>query len=56
MGQKGGALATWDDSVESRRGLYLSIIAATAIVRDEPVLTRTVDHFERIDDVEIRSY
>ena len=32
------------------------IIAATAIICDEPVLTRNVDHFDRIDDVEIRSY
>lgn len=32
------------------------VIAATALVHEEPVLTRNVDHFERIDDVEIESY
>lgn len=31
-------------------------IAATAVVHDEPVLTRTVDHFERIPDLEIVTY
>lgn len=32
------------------------IIGATAIVEDEPVLTRNVDHFERIHEVDVRSY
>lgn len=32
------------------------IIAATAVVHEEPILTRNVDHFDRIDDVEIESY
>lgn len=32
------------------------IIGSTAIVHDEPVLTRNVDHFDRIDGVEVRTY
>lgn len=32
------------------------IIAATALLNDEPVVTRNVDHFDRIDDLEVRSY
>jgi predicted nucleic acid-binding protein len=32
------------------------IIAATATVHDEPVLTRNVDHFDRVDAVEVRTY
>ena len=33
-----------------------AIIAATALVHDEPVLTRNVDHFERVDEVDVRPY
>lgn len=33
-----------------------SIIGATAIVRDEPVLTRDTDHFERIPGARVGSY
>lgn len=32
------------------------IIAATSVVKDEPVLTRNVEHFDRIDGVEVRTY
>ncbi|RQG97295.1 PIN domain-containing protein [Natrarchaeobius chitinivorans] len=32
------------------------MIAATALVRDVPVVTKNVDHFERIDDLEILTY
>lgn len=32
------------------------VIAATAIVNDYPVVTRNVDHFDRIDDLEVVSY
>ena len=32
------------------------MIAATALVSDQPVVTRNVDHFERIDDLEVVSY
>lgn len=37
-------------------GMGDTVIAATALVHEEPVLTRNVDHFERIDSVEIESY
>ncbi len=33
-----------------------SVVAATAIVTDEPVVTRNVGHFERVEGVEVRSY
>lgn len=36
-------------------GMGDTVIAATALVHEEPVLTRNVDQFERID-VEIESY
>jgi tRNA(fMet)-specific endonuclease VapC len=32
------------------------MIGATALVHDEPVLTRTVKHFERIDGLDIHTY
>ncbi len=32
------------------------MIGATALVHDEPVLTRNVEHFERIDGLDIRTY
>lgn len=32
------------------------MIAATARVHDRPIVTANVDHFERIDDVEILTY
>ena len=32
------------------------IIAATAFVHEEPILTRNVEHFERVDDVDVREY
>ena len=32
------------------------VIAATALLNDEPVVTRNTDHFERIDDLDVRSY
>ncbi|WP_135365312.1 type II toxin-antitoxin system VapC family toxin [Halosimplex halophilum] len=32
------------------------VIAATALREDEPVLTRNVDHFERIDGLDVRTY
>jgi predicted nucleic acid-binding protein len=32
------------------------IIAATAMVHDEPVVTRNTDHFKRIDGLDVRSY
>lgn len=32
------------------------LIGATAVVHDEPVLTRNVDHFDRIPGIEVESY
>ncbi len=32
------------------------IIAATALQEDEPVITRNVEHFERVPDVDVESY
>lgn len=32
------------------------IIAATALLNDEAVVTRNTDHFERIDNLDVRSY
>ena len=32
------------------------IIAATALLRDEVVVTRDTDHFERVSGLEVRSY
>ena len=32
------------------------VVAATALLRDEPVITRNVSHFERVDGVEVLAY
>lgn len=32
------------------------VIAATALVEDEPVVTRNVDHFERVPGLAVESY
>lgn len=32
------------------------VIAATALLTDEPVLTRNTDHFERIDGLDVETY
>jgi len=32
------------------------IIAATAVLNDEPVVTRNSDHFERIDSLDVETY
>lgn len=32
------------------------VIAATALLNDEPVITRNTKHFRRIDGLEVRSY
>jgi len=32
------------------------IIGATALLTDEPVVTRNGDHFDRIDDLEVETY
>ena len=37
-------------------GMGDTVIGATALVHEEPVLTRNVEHFDRINDLEIESY
>ncbi|MFC4544699.1 type II toxin-antitoxin system VapC family toxin [Halosolutus amylolyticus] len=37
-------------------GIGDTIIGATALVHEESVLTRNVEHFERIDEIDIESY
>jgi predicted nucleic acid-binding protein len=32
------------------------LIAATALLADEPVVTRNVDHFQRIDRLDVETY
>lgn len=32
------------------------LIGATALLNDEPVVTRNTDHFERLDDVDVETY
>lgn len=32
------------------------VVAATALLNDEPVVTRNVDHFERVPELDVRSY
>lgn len=32
------------------------VIAATALIEEQPVVTRNVAHFERIDGLDVRSY
>lgn len=37
-------------------GMGDTIVGATALVHEEPVLTRNVAHFERIDGLDVESY
>jgi tRNA(fMet)-specific endonuclease VapC len=37
-------------------GMGDTIIAATGLVHEDPLLTRNVDHFERIDGLTVESY
>jgi predicted nucleic acid-binding protein len=32
------------------------IVAATAVLNDEPVVTRNVDHYARVDGLDVRTY
>jgi len=32
------------------------VIAATALIEEQPVVTRNVSHFERVGDLDVRSY
>ncbi|TYT61608.1 type II toxin-antitoxin system VapC family toxin [Natrialba swarupiae] len=51
-GRIDGRLAADDQAI----GIGDTIIAATALVHEEPVLTRNVEHFERVDGLDIESY
>jgi predicted nucleic acid-binding protein len=51
-GQLSGALITdgqWTDREDC-------VVAATALLHDEPVVTGNADHFERIDGLDVRTY
>lgn len=37
-------------------GMGDTVIAATALIHEESILTRNVRHFERVDDLDIESY
>lgn len=32
------------------------VVAATALIEEQPVVTRNVSHFERVGDLDVRSY
>jgi len=51
-GRIDGALADDGRAV----GMGETVIAATGLVHEEPVLTRNVDHFDRIDGLDLESY
>ena len=51
-GRIDGRLTAAGDAI----GIGDAIIAATALVHEESVLTRNVAHFERIDGLDIESY
>jgi tRNA(fMet)-specific endonuclease VapC len=51
-GEINGALVSSGEPIDTADVM----IAATAIVHDQAVVTRNVDHFERIDDVDVLSY
>ena len=51
-GQLSGALITDGEWIERED----CIVAATAVLNDEPVVTRNVDHYERVDGLEVRTY
>ena len=51
-GQLSGSLITGGERIERED----CIVAATALLSDEPVVTRNVDHYERVDGLEVRTY
>lgn len=51
-GKLHGGLANDGDMVDVRDCL----VAATALAVEEPVVTRNVDHFERVEGLEVRAY
>ena len=51
-GQLSGSSITGGERIERED----CIVAATALLSDEPVVTRNVDHYERVDGLEVRTY
>lgn len=51
-GKLSGELITRGERIERED----CIIAATALLNDEPVVTGNVNHFERVDGLDVRSY
>lgn len=51
-GKLSGELITRGERIERED----CIIASTALIEDEPVVTRNVKNFNRIDDLDVRSY
>lgn len=51
-GRLDGKLAANGEAI----GMGDTIIAATALIHEEPVLTENVSHFERIDGLTVESY
>ncbi|WP_254544302.1 type II toxin-antitoxin system VapC family toxin [Halomarina pelagica] len=51
-GKLSGELITRGEQIERED----CIIAATALLNDEPVVTRNTEHFERIENLDVRSY
>ena len=53
---KAGRLYARLDLRGERIGEGDCIVAATGFVRDEPVVTRNTEHFNRVKDLEVREY
>jgi tRNA(fMet)-specific endonuclease VapC len=51
-GTVSGQLITEGDQIDRED----CVIAATAVIEEEAIVTRNVDHFERIGGIEVRSY
>ena len=51
-GQLSGSLVADGERIERED----CIVAGTALLNDEPVVTRNVDHYDRIDGLEVRTY
>ena len=51
-GGSAGSLITGGERIESED----CIVAATVLLSDEPVVTRNIDHYERVDGLEVRTY
>lgn len=51
-GKLSGELITRGEQIERED----CIVAATALLNDEAVITRNTSHFDRVDNLEVRSY